>query len=488
MSSKSDANFRAHALGRRAVMRMSLGAAGSVSAGLWTESLCARESEHVLPPVRLPHFNPVAKHVIFCFMQGGMSHVDIFDPKPVLDKHDGKETINDNLQSQGPGKRKWLKSPWEFRQHGESGLPLSSLLPHLSKCVDDVTVIRSMKAGLPLHSVGNLFLHSGRNRAGFPSLGAWINYGLGSQNSNLPGHILMHYDEVLPGGMENFSNGFLPAQHQATPIRADGTPIDNLASRDKSLRTQRAKLEFLKRRDRALSEELGGHQDIGAAVHNYELAHRMQHHLPALLEIGSEPAAVRTLYGLGSGNPQKERYASHCLRARRLVEAGVRFVEIVTPPGFSENGSWDQHGDLKKGHEANCTIVDQPIAALIHDLKARGLFEETIIVVAGEMGRTPHSGGRDGRDHHTAAFSIMVAGGGFKKGFVYGRTDDFGMEVVDKPVSVHDLHATILWQLGLDHKALTYRFGGRDVTLPDVEGEVNGELVLTCFQFVAHSE
>ena len=458
------------------MMRMSLGAVASAS--VLPGNLFSEDSGASLAPIQIPHLVPKAKHVIFCFMQGGMSHVDIFDPKPMLDKHDGEQTFNDNLQSQGPGNRKWLKSPWTFRQHGQSGVPISSLLPHLANCVDDFTVIRSMRAGLPLHSVGNLFIHSGRNRAGFPSLGAWINYGLGSENTNLPGHILMHYDEVLPGGMESFSNGFLPAHHQATPVRADGIPIDNLESRDQSVRTQRAKLDFLLRRDRALSEELGGHRDIDAAVHNYELAHRMQDHLPRVLDIESESPAVRQLYGLGSGDAQKERYATHCLRARRLIEEGVRFVEIVTPPGFSENGSWDQHGDLKKGHEANSFIVDQPISALIHDLKASGLFDETIIVVAGEMGRTPHSGSRDGRDHHTSCFSIMVAGGGFKKGFIYGETDEFGMDVAENPVSVHDLHATILHQLGLDHEALTYRFSGRDVTLPDVTGRVNRELVI----------
>jgi hypothetical protein len=464
--------IKPESLSRRAMMRMSLGAAASASLLPGDVSGSPRSD-------RIPHIVPKAKHVIFCFMQGGMSHVDIFDPKLLLDKYDGKETFNDNLQSQGPGNRKWLKSPWTFRRHGESGIPISSLLPHLAKCVDDLVVIRSMRGGLPLHSVGNLFLHSGRNRAGFPSLGAWINYGLGSENINLPGHILMHYDEVLPGGMENFSNGFLPAQHQATPLRVDGFPLDNLAPRDKSVRTQRAKLDFLQKRDLALSEALGGHADINAAVHNYQLAHRMQDHLPKLLNIEAESTAIRRLYGFGSGNAQKERYATHCLRARRLIEAGVRFVEIVTPPGFSTNGSWDQHSDLKKGHEANSFIVDQPIAALIHDLKARGLFDETIIVVAGEMGRTPHSGGSDGRDHHTACFSIVVAGGGFNSGFVYGRTDDFGMDVVENPVSVHDLHATILHQLGLDHQALTYRFGGRDFTLPDVEGRVNRELILS---------
>lgn len=470
-----DSNPASSPMTRRAMMRLSLGAAATV--GGLPGQLFARETGAPLPPVRIPHFVPKAKHVIFCFMQGGMSHVDIFDPKPTLDREDGKQTFNDNLQSQGPGNRRWLRSPWSFRRHGQSGMAMSELLPHVAGCADDVTVIRSMRAGLPLHSVGNLFIHSGRNRAGFPSLGAWINYGLGSENRNLPGHILMHYDEVLPGGMENFSNGFLPAHHQATPVRADGVPIDNLASRDPSDRVRRAKLDFLLRRDRALSAELGGHRDIDAAVHNYELAHRMQDHLPRVLDLQSESSATRELYGLGSGNPQKERYATHCLRTRRLVEAGVRFVEIVTPPGFSENGSWDQHGALKQGHEANSFIVDQPIAALIHDLKGRGLFDETIIVMAGEMGRTPHSGGRDGRDHHTSCFSILVAGGGFKKGYIHGATDEFGMEVVDKPVSVHDLHATILHQMGLDHEALSYRFGGRDVTLPDVEGRVIRQLV-----------
>ena len=239
------------------------------------------------------------------------------------------------------------------------------------------------------------------------------------------------------------------------------------------------KLDFLQRRDRALSDELGGQTDIDAAVLNYQLAQRMQDHLPRVLDIEAETPAVHRLYGFGSGDPQKERYATHCLRARRLIEAGVRFIEIVTPPGFSGNGSWDQHGELKKGHEANCFIVDQPIAALICDLKSRGLFDETIIVIVGEMGRTPHSTGRDGRDHHTSCFSAVVAGGGFKKGFAYGETDEFGMSVVENPVSVHDLHATVLHQLGLDHEALTYRFSGRDFTLPDVEGHVNHQLILS---------
>ncbi len=470
-----DAHSPSSLINRRAMIRASLGTV--ISLGSLPGKFLAADRGNPRASVRIPHLIPKAKHVVFCFMQGGMSHVDIFDPKRALTEHDGKPAAIANVQSQVGGDRKWLKSPWPFRHHGQSGTPISSLLPCLADCADDFTVIRSMRAGLPLHSVGNLFIHSGRNRAGFPSLGAWINYGLGSENQNLPGHILMHYDEVLPGGMENFSSGFLPAQHQATPVRADGIPIDNLDSKHQSAAIQSLELDFLKRRDRTLSAELGGPGDIDAAVLNYELAHRMQDHLPKVLDLKSESAEVQKLYGLGSGNAQKERYATHCLRTRRLIEAGVRFVEIVTPPGFSENGSWDQHGELKKGHETNAFIVDQPIAALIRDLKARGLFDDTIILISGEMGRTPHSAGRDGRDHHTSCFSILVAGGGFKKGFVYGETDEFGMTVANNPVSVHDLHATILHQLGLDHEALTYRFGGRDVTLPDVEGHVNRELV-----------
>ncbi len=461
-------------LSRRSMISISLGTAtASGLLGPNDFSWATSASRHNATP----HFQPQATHVVFCFMQGGMSHVDLFDPKPMLDKYDGQVGNNKNVKSQGGGRRKWLKSPWKFQQHGDAGIPISSLLPHLSTCADDLTVIRSMQAGLPLHSVGNLFIHSGRNRAGFPSLGSWVNYGLGSSNENLPGHILLHFDEVLPGGMESFSNGFLPAQHQATPIRAEGEPVDNLKSKEKTKRSQRAKLDFLTRGDLALSRELGGHQAIDAAIRNYELAYRMQAHLPRVLNFESEPPSIRRLYGLDRGDKKQQQYAAHCLRARRLIEAGVRFIEIVTPPGFSTNGAWDQHSELKKGHEGNSLIVDQPITALIKDLKARGLFDQTIIIICGEMGRTPHSSGRDGRDHHTSCFSALVAGGGFKRGFVYGQTDEFGMKVVQDPVSVHDLHATTLHLLGLDHARLTYRFGGRDITLPDVDGQVVNEIL-----------
>ena len=461
-------------LDRRSMMSIGLGAAtASFFLGseryLWSASRPTHGAT--------PHFQPQAKHVLFCFMQGGMSHVDLFDPKPMLDKHHGKVGDIKNAQSQVGGERKWVKSPWKFKQFGNAGIPFSSLLPYLSSCADELTVIRSMKAGLPLHSVGNLFLHSGRNRAGFPSLGSWVNYGLGSENPNLPGYILLHFDEVLPGGMENFSNGFLPAEHQATPIRAAGAPIDNLQPKNESKQSQLAKLAFLKSQDQALSEQLGGQQAIDAALQNYELAYRMQSHLPEVMNIESETPAMQKMYGLGSRNERKQQYAAHCLRARRLIEAGVRFVEIVTPPGFSTNGAWDQHDQLKKGHEENSFVVDQPITALIQDLKSRGLFEQTMIIICGEMGRTPHSKIGDGRDHHTSCFSAVVMGGGFKAGTIHGQTDDFGMEVVQDPVSIHDLHATILHQLGIDHTRLTFRFGGRHFTLPDVEGQVVHEIL-----------
>ena len=461
-------------LDRRSMMSIGLGAAtASFFLGpqryLWAASGSTRRET--------PHFQPQARRVVFCFMQGGMSHVDLFDPKPMLEKHHGEVATMNNAQSQVGGERRWLQSPWKFQQFGDAGIPFSNLLPYLSSCADDLTVIRSMKGGLPLHSVGNLFLHSGRNRAGFPSLGSWVNYGLGSENPNLPGYILLHFDEVLPGGMENFSNGFLPAQHQATPIRAAGIPIDNLERQNESAQSQLAKLEFLKSQDRALSERLGGQQAMDAAVANYELAYRMQSHLPEVMDIESETPAMQKMYGLGCGNERKEQYAAHCLRARRLIEAGVRFVEIVTPPGFSTNGAWDQHGDLKKGHEGNALVVDQPISALIRDLKSRGLFDETLIIICGEMGRTPHSASNDGRDHHTSCFSALVMGGGFKAGAIHGQTDDFGMEVVQDPVSIHDLHATILHQLGMDHTRLTFLFGGRNFTLPDVEGQVVHDLL-----------
>lgn len=422
------------------------------------------------PATPAAHFAPKAKHVIFCFMDGGVSHVDSFDPKPKLAELDGQPvgkvdnpTANTN--------RKWLQSPWKFRQHGECGMPISELFPEIAGCADELAVIRSMKADLPLHSTGVLFLHTGSNNAGRPSLGSWVTYGLGSESRNLPGYVVLSFGVIPCGGLENFSNGFLPANRQATQLMADGNPIDNIVPADEDPRIQLAKLEMLRRRDQAFSEKFGGDDAIESAIRNYELAYRMQSLVPDVLDLSRETAATQRMYGVDSEIESKRLYATQCLRARRLVESGVRFVEITCPPGAS-NGTWDQHGALKKMHEKNALDTDQPIAALIRDLKARGLLDETLIVWAGEFGRTPHSTGRDGRDHHPEGFTVWLAGGGVKGGTVYGATDEMGMYAVENVVSMHDLHATILHLLGLDHERLTFHFSGRDMRLTDVHGHV----------------
>ena len=422
-----------------------------------------------------PHFAPRVKRVVFCFMDGGVSQVDSFDPKTKLTELDGKP-FTESKNPTANGNRQWLKSPWQFRQHGQSGIPVSELFPNIARCADDLAVIRSMKADLPNHSTGVLFLHTGSNNAGRPSLGSWANYGLGSENQNLPGFVVLSFGVVPCGGMENYSNGFLAANHQATLLQADGVPLDNLKPADKDARIQQAKLALLRGQDDAFSRTLGVDDAVESAIKNYEMAYRMQSLVPDLLDLGQETEATQKLYGLDATVPSKRLYGIQCLRARRLIEAGVRFVEITCPPGAS-NGTWDQHGDLKKGHEKNALDTDQAIAGLIQDLKQRGLFDETLIVWAGEFGRTPHSSGRDGRDHHPEGFSVWLAGGGVRGGTIYGATDELGMHAVENISTMHDLHATILHLMGLDHERLTYRFAGRDFRLTDVHGSVIREVL-----------
>ncbi len=417
-----------------------------------------------------PHFPPKVKNVIFCFMDGGVSHVDSFDPKPKLTDLDGK-LFTESKNPTANGNRKWLQSPWKFSQHGQCGMPVSSLFPHVARCADDIAVIRSMKADLPIHSTGVLFLHTGSNNAGRPSLGSWVNYGLGCESQNLPGFVVLSFGVVPCGGLETFSNGFLPASHQATLLQADGSPIDNIQPADKDSRVQQAKLALLKEQNEAFSRGLGGADAVESAIKNHEMAFRMQSLIPDVLDLSRETEATQALYAIDSKVPSQRLYGIQCLRARRLIESGVRFVEITCPPGAS-NGTWDQHGNLKNGHEKNALDTDQSIAGLIIDLKQRGLFDETLIVWAGEFGRTPHSSGRDGRDHHPEGFSVWLAGGGIKGGSIYGATDELGISAVENICTMHDLHATILHLLGLNHEQLTYRFSGRDFRLTDVHGHV----------------
>ena len=421
------------------------------------------------------HHRPRAKNVIFCFMDGAVSHVDSFDPKPELERRDN-QPFTDSRNPTAAGNRRWLRSPWKFRQRGQSGMPISDLFPHIATCADELAVIRSMKADLPLHSTGVLFLHTGVNNAGRPSLGSWVTYGLGSENRNLPGFIVLSFGVVPCGGLENFSSGFLPANHQATMFHAEGAPIDNIRppapltpnpSPARGEGSQAAMLELLRDQNAGFARSSG----VESTIRNYELAYRMQSLVPDVLDLARESQATQRLYGIDSSIASKRLYGIQCLRARRLIESGVRFVEITCPPGAS-NGTWDQHGNLKAGHEKNGMDTDQAIAGLIKDLKSRGLLDDTLIIWAGEFGRTPHSAGRDGRDHHPEGFSIWMAGGGIKGGTIYGATDDFGMHAIDPVVTMHDLHATILHLLGIDHERLAYRFGGRDFRLTDVHGRI----------------
>ena len=417
-----------------------------------------------------PHFAPKAKNVIFLFMPGGVSHMESFDPKPKLAALDGNPAKLENYVA-GPN-RKWLRPLWKFQQYGKSGAPVSELFPHTAKYVDDLAIVRSMKSEFPLHARGNIFLHTGRNIGGYPSLGSWITYGLGSDNKNLPGYVLLRDASIPPGGIENFSNGFLPGTHQATHIRDEGVPVDNIIPADRDGRIQRAKLDTLLQQDREFLKAAGGEDAVESAISNYEMGYRMQSLVPDVLNLDKETERTKSLYGLDSEDKPKRLYGLQCLRARRLVEAGVRFVEVTCPNLFGMNGTWDQHTDLKKGHETNAFVTDQAAAALIHDLKARGLLDETLLIWAGEFGRTPDTGNGNGRDHHPDCFTIWMAGGGIKGGVTYGETDDLGNQVVSDPVTIHDLHATILHLLGLNHEKLTYRFSGREQRLTDVHGEV----------------
>ena len=427
------------------------------------------------------HNRARAKNIIFCFMDGGPSHVDTFDPKSMLKKHEGKAIGESAVtkRSQSNAGRVWMGSPWKFKQRGQSGLWVSDLLPNIAQVADKLCVVRSMVGELPLHGQQNLLLHTGRILGQAPSLGAWVSYGLGTENANLPGYVVLNNDWVPNGGLENFGSSFLPASHQATMVRAKGVPVDNIAPQDAAT-IQRRKLALLAEQDAEFAASTSDARAIEGAIANYETAFRMQSAVPDIADISREPEHIRKLYGLDSTDQHQRFYAMQALRARRLVEAGVRFVEITCPSFDGNNSPWDQHGHLKRDHEKNARITDQSVAALITDLAQRGLLDDTIVLWAGEMGRTPHTpkiSATAGRDHHVNGYSIFMAGGGFKAGTAFGETDEFGNAVVSQPVNIHDIHATILHQMGLDHERLTYRHGGRDWRLTDVHGQVIKELL-----------
>lgn len=422
-----------------------------------------------------------AKNVILCFMDGGPSHVDTFDFKPELSRQQGKPIGDSQVSklSQSSAARVWLGSPWKFRQRGQSGLWVSDLLPHTARLADELCVVRSLVGKQPLHGQQNLLLHTGRVTGLAPSIGSWVTYGLGTDNSNLPGYVLLNNDWIPNGGFENFSSAFLPAVHSATVLRAKEPTMDNVHPALNQLR-QRSLLNLIRAQDETFAEATPEHSLIESAIRNYETAFQMQTAIPELADVSKESQETQNAYGLNSPHEHQKYYALQCLRARRLVEAGVRFVEITCPLTHANNSPWDQHGELKRYHEENARITDQSVAALIVDLKQRGLLDETLVIWAGEMGRTPHTPAISetcGRDHHVNGYTIFMAGGGFRGGMTFGKTDEFGNSVAENPLTIHDIHATILHQLGIDHKRLTVRFGGRDVSLTDVHGMVVQELL-----------
>jgi hypothetical protein len=430
------------------------------------------EDGRVSAAMQAPHFPARARNVIFLYMDGGPSQVDTFDYKPLLEIYHGKDphSVFKVEPTQFNNVGRVMASPWKFRQRGQSGLWASDLMPHVAECVDDLCVVRSMVSKFPEHTSANYFLHTGSGLQGRPSMGAWVSYGLGSLNKNLPGFIVLNGGLIPPGGLDNFNSGFLPAAYQGSIFRHADPPVANIRPLEATDAQQRGKLDLLRRLDQSVAER-GGHADaIESAIANYETAYRMQSAVPELMDIKGETEATKKLYGLDAKYEPTRIFGTQCLIARRLIERGARFIELTCPAVKGDR--WDQHSNLKQGHENNARAVDRPIAALLKDLKARGMLHDTLVLWGGEFGRTPFAQGSDGRDHDQFGFTIWLAGGGVKRGFVHGETDEFGYKAVVNKVEIHDLHATLLHLLGVDHKRLTVRFGGRDMRLTDVHGEI----------------
>ena len=469
-------------LSRRTMLRRS--ALGFGSLGLYS---LLQQSDLVAEPYsggplasKRPHFAPRAKRIIFLFMHGGVSHVDTFDPKPRLDTDNGKPLpIKRSLTFNAKEAGGLMRSPWEFKQRGESGIPVSELFPEVATCADDLCVIRSMVGEGVDHGAAMLQLFTGTFSFSRPSMGAWTLYGLGTENQNLPGFITIKPTQ-WQGGDKLFATSFLPGAYQGTPIGSSpmavddiiDNPIDHVLPQGGSSEEQRLELEFLRQMNRRHADERRLDPDLEARIQAFELAFRMQAEAPEAFDVSRETDATRRLYGLDEEVTRD--FGWQCLLARRLSERGVRVVQ-ATHSGAEEK--WDHHGDILRLHPIRSREVDKPIAGLIKDLKTRGLLDETLVVWGSEFGRTPFSEGADGRDHNPYGFSIFMAGGGVKPGSIYGATDEFGYHAVEDRMHIHDLHATILHLMGLDHEKLTYRYSGRDFRLTDVAGVVAEKLL-----------
>jgi hypothetical protein len=465
---------------RRHFFRQSgFGIGAAALTGLLDSSIFAAASNTQRNPLapKQPMFAAKAKSVIYLFMAGAPSQVDLLDPKPTLQKYDGQNVPAELTQGERfafiKGTPKLLGSPYEFRRCGQSGVEISELLPHLQGVADDITLIRSMQTTQFNHAPAQIFMNTGFQIIGRPSMGSWMTYGLGSECKDLPGFVVLISGENQPdGGKACWGSGFLPTVYQGVEFRSQGDPVLFLTNPDGVSETSRREsLDLLKKLNEA---ELAhnGDPEILTRINSYEMAYRMQSSVPELVDISKEPASIHEMYGT---QPGKKSFANNCLLARRLVERGVRFVQLY-------HRGWDNHGtsshdDIVNRLPSLCEETDQASAALITDLKQRGLLDSTIVIWGGEFGRTPMNEARNnskflGRDHHPRAFTMWVAGGGFKPGMIYGTTDEIGYNIAENPVDVHDLHATVLHQMGIEHTKLTYRFQGRDFRLTDVAGNV----------------
>jgi hypothetical protein len=422
---------------------------------------------------RLPHFAAKAKSVIFIFCYGGPSQVDLFDPKPELEKWHGKSIpVFSKADAFFPDTQSTaFKSPYQFKKYGQAGIEISEKFPELAKCADDLCVIRSMHCESNNHAPAMFQMNSGFILPGYPSMGSWVTYGLGSESTNLPAYVVMWDHRGGPiGGAQNWSGGFLPAAYQGTPLRSQGDPIVDLKPpANIHPEQQKARLKFIEELN---AEHLAKHpaeSELTARIASYELAYRMQMSAPEAVDLAQETEQTQNLYGLDQ--PDSQYFGRQCLMARRLVERGVRFIQLYSGGGIQQ-ASWDAHFGLAANHDVHCPEIDRPMYGLLTDLKQRGLLDSTLIIWGGEFGRLPTNQGTIGRDHNARGFTMWLAGGGVKGGMTYGATDEFGYAAVEDPVSLPDLHATCLHLMGLDHKRLTYRHRSRDMRLTDVSGDV----------------
>ena len=459
------------------VSRRELLKASSIGFGnLALAGLLAQEAARAgVDPLALkaPHFKARAKRVIFLFMHGGPSQVDTFDYKPLLKRDHGKPLPFARPKVVSGQTFNLLQSPWAFKQYGQSGAWVSDLFPEVAKCVDDMCFVKSMWGSNSRHGGALLELHTGSDTFMRPSMGSWVTYGLGTENSSMPGYLTVSPTQSHGGG-NNFGSAFLPAPYAGTPIGSVGiaardAKIPFITNKETPRNVQRMEIDYAQELNRKQLETTGPDRALEGRIESFELAFRMQAEAPELQDLDKESEATRKMYGLD--NPVTEDFGRQCLMARRFSEKGVRFVQV------SHTYKWDQHENLKRDHAQNAAEVDKPIAALLQDLKARGLLEDTLVLWSGEFGRTPTAEGSDGRDHNPEAFTVWMAGGGVKAGLSYGATDDYGYYSMVNKVHFHDLHATILHLLGLDHQKLTYRYAGRDFRLTDVHGNVVKDII-----------